>query len=78
MLGLCNIAMYCSYPKKSVQWETIDHEAEHTQFHGQKCSFLTSDSMYLPSWLVYCIDAVSNIVSLEDGLLYHFLLRDLA
>lgn len=73
-----NVSMRCSRSKKSVQREILGAVVEYSQFHGEVGSFLTSDSMCLPSSLVYRIDAVSNIVTLEDGLLYHLLLSSLA
>lgn len=74
-----SVSMCCSRSKKSVQREIPGTAVEYNLFHGEEVgSFLTSDSMCLPSSLVYHIDAVSNIVTLEDGLLYHLLLSSLA
>lgn len=71
-----NVSMCCS---RSNQREILGTAVKYSQFHGEEVgSFLTSDSMCLPSSLVYCIDAVSNVVTLEGGLLYHLLLRGLA
>lgn len=71
--------LQCIYVLLPVQHEILGTAVEHSQFHWEEVgSFLTSDSMCLPSSLMYCIDAVSNVVTLEGGLLYHLLLRGLA
>jgi hypothetical protein len=79
MLGMYNLSMHRFHLEKSVHWKMIDHEAEYTlAVPWLKGSCWMSDNAYLTSWLVYCIDAVSNIISLKSGLLCHLLLSCLA